>query len=121
MNTFALLDAHGYVQQITSGSNCEGAIEFDLAILDARPSIYHKYHVERAVWEDPRAIEERSRTAALQIADERSKLLAQTDWTQLPDVPEQTRAAWVGYRQALRDITTQAGYPFDVRWPSKPV
>jgi hypothetical protein len=121
MKTFALLDQAGYVQQIITGTECEGTVEFDPAILDTRPSIYHRYHVERAAWEDPRALEERSRTTALEVADERNRRLAQTDWTQLPDVPEQTRAAWVEYRQALRDITAQSGYPFDVSWPSKPV
>ena len=54
------------------------------------------------------------------IRDERDALLIQTDWTQLPDVPESTREAWADYRQALRDIPQQAGFPHEVVWPEPP-
>jgi hypothetical protein len=50
----------------------------------------------------------------------RNLLLQSSDWTQLPDVPLETKQAWAIYRQALRDITTQQGYPFEVIWPIKP-
>jgi hypothetical protein len=52
------------------------------------------------------------------IRAERNKLLAASDWTQLPDVSADT-AAWATYRQALRDITTQAN-PFAIVWPESP-
>lgn len=51
----------------------------------------------------------------------RSQLLAQSDWTQLPDVPLATKTAWAIYRQALRDITLQTGYPQTIVWPAPPV
>jgi hypothetical protein len=54
------------------------------------------------------------------IKDIRSKLLFETDWTQLPDVPESTRLKWQEYRQALRDITLQEGFPENIIWPTKP-
>ena len=54
------------------------------------------------------------------IRAERDALLAATDWTQLPDVPEATREAYAVYRQALRDITQQSGFPDAVEWPIKP-
>jgi hypothetical protein len=54
------------------------------------------------------------------IRAERDALLASSDWTQLPDVPEDTRSAWAVYRQALRDIPQQAGFPDAVVWPTKP-
>jgi hypothetical protein len=49
----------------------------------------------------------------------RNDLLADTDWTQVADAPVD-QAAWATYRQALRDITTQAGFPTDITWPTKP-
>lgn len=52
------------------------------------------------------------------IRTERGRLLAETDWMALSDVvmsPEMT-----AYRQALRDITAQAGFPHNVIWPVKP-
>lgn len=50
----------------------------------------------------------------------RNRLLMASDWTQLPDVPLATKAAWATYRQALRDITVQPGYPMAVIWPEVP-
>jgi len=50
----------------------------------------------------------------------RSDLLASTDWTQLPDVPQETKDLWASYRQALRDITEQPDYPTNIIWPTPP-
>ena len=53
----------------------------------------------------------------------REKLLQRSDWTDT--VSAQTRlsnyAEWQVYRQALRDITGQTGYPLDIVWPDPPV
>jgi hypothetical protein len=51
---------------------------------------------------------------------ERNKRLADTDWTQHGDVPAGTAAKWAPYRQALRDVSSQEGFPFFVEWPDKP-
>jgi hypothetical protein len=48
----------------------------------------------------------------------RNALLAETDWMALSDVT--LSAGWVAYRQALRDVTAQAGFPHSVVWPTKP-
>jgi hypothetical protein len=50
---------------------------------------------------------------------QRNALLAQSDWTQLSDAPVDA-TAWTSYRQALRDITLQDGFPHDITWPEKP-
>ncbi len=50
----------------------------------------------------------------------RNKLLLDTDWTQLKDIPEYTSVPYVDYRQALRDITLQPNYPWDIVWPELP-
>jgi hypothetical protein len=49
----------------------------------------------------------------------RNTLLSDCDWTQLPDAPVNTQA-WANYRQGLRDVTSQAGFPWDIQWPEKP-
>jgi hypothetical protein len=64
--------------------------------------------------------EEQEEFAAELAQQRRRELLAACDWTQLPDVPEQTRLAWQVYRQELRDITLQAGYPVNIEWPLAP-
>ena len=48
----------------------------------------------------------------------RNDLLAETDWWGLSDYPstEEQRQ----YRQALRDLTLQAGFPLQITWPIKP-
>jgi hypothetical protein len=50
---------------------------------------------------------------------QRNELLTQCDWTQLSDIPSETKEAWTIYRQALRNITSQSN-PFSIEWPSKP-
>jgi hypothetical protein len=54
------------------------------------------------------------------IKQKRNDLLLESDWTQLPDVPLTTKEAWATYRQALRDITSQEGYPTSIAWPVAP-
>ena len=58
---------------------------------------------------------------ALQVRKERNFKLVMSDWTQLPDVPEETRNIWAVYRQDLRDIPTQSGFPRDITWPNLPL
>jgi hypothetical protein len=54
--------------------------------------------------------------------NERNILLLQSDWTQLPDVNIDSEKAqqWKYYRQKLRDITTQSGFPYQIEWPILP-
>jgi len=54
-----------------------------------------------------------------QARNQRNEMLAASDWTQVADAPVD-KAAWATYRQALRDITAQAGFPDNVIWPTKP-
>jgi len=49
----------------------------------------------------------------------RNEKLAECDWTQLGDATVD-KSAWAAYRQALRDITAQTGFPWSVQWPSMP-
>lgn len=66
-------------------------------------------------WEElPMVVE----AAALHRAERNAKL-ASSDWTQVADAPID-KAVWATYRQGLRDITSQAGFPFDVQWPQEP-
>lgn len=53
----------------------------------------------------------------------RNKLLFSTDWTQIPNNPltSEQQAEWATYRQELRDIPQQSGYPYNVVWPVAPI
>lgn len=52
--------------------------------------------------------------------DKRNLLLRQSDWTQMPDVVLSNKDEWAVYRQELRDITSQPGFPNDIIWPIAP-
>ena len=53
------------------------------------------------------------------VRRQRNEKLVECDWTQLADAPA-NNAAWAIYRQALRDIPLQDGFPWVVTWPEKP-
>jgi hypothetical protein len=57
---------------------------------------------------------------AEQVRVMRNNLLSKCDWTQVADAPVD-QVAWAIYRQDLRDITAQTGFPYDVSWPVEPV
>lgn len=71
--------------------------------------------VELAADEKQKICDEKSAS----VRKQRDALLAQSDWAQLPDA-QVDKTAWASYRQALRDIPAQMGFPFDVIWPVKP-
>lgn len=60
--------------------------------------------------------------AIADVISKRQKLLYASDWTQIPNNPLTTeqQASWATYRQELRDIPSQSGYPLDVIWPTPP-
>jgi hypothetical protein len=53
------------------------------------------------------------------MREQRNQKLKDSDWTQVADAPVD-KAAWATHRQALRDITSQAGFPWDINWPAQP-
>jgi hypothetical protein len=70
----------------------------------------------------PNEVEQRTNNQAASVRAERNSLIAECDWTQLPDSPLTTtkKQEWSLYRQTLRDITSQPVFPWNVVWPNKP-
>ena len=61
--------------------------------------------------------------AASRIRIRRDNLLRQSDvkaLTDYPHVSEDMKNRWFKYRQALRDLTEQEEFPFNVKWPTEP-
>ena len=56
---------------------------------------------------------------AKSVRTSRGEKLKDSDWTQLADAPVD-QAAWAVYRQALRDVTAQEGFPWTIEWPVAP-
>lgn len=67
-------------------------------------------------------IAERTKLEASRVRGLRNNNISTCDWTQLPDSPltESKKQEWSDYRQALRDITNQSGFPWNINWPVKP-
>lgn len=82
--------------------------------LPEKPSGYYIFNYQTKSWDQDKD------SCAADVLKYRARKLAESDWTQLPDVPLATKTAWAAYRQALRDITAQAGYPMTVVWPDPP-
>ena len=56
---------------------------------------------------------------AKSIRNSRTEKLKDSDWTQIADSTAD-KAVWATYRQALRDITAQTGFPWTIDWPDAP-
>jgi hypothetical protein len=56
---------------------------------------------------------------AAEVRVKRNTKLSETDWTQITDATTD-KQAWATYRQALRDVTTQSGFPWTITWPDAP-
>ena len=54
------------------------------------------------------------------VRQSRNQKLKDCDWTQGKDIPDAVSQPWAVYRQALRDVPSQAGFPWDVQWPAQP-
>jgi hypothetical protein len=62
-------------------------------------------------------------SSAAELAwDRAKKMLAESDWSMLPDVPMTSgdKALWIEYRRGLREIRLQPGFPDNIQWPKAP-
>ena len=57
---------------------------------------------------------------ASEVRAERNAKLAASDWTQGKDISDSVSEVWAEYRQALRDISAQGGFPWTITWPEPP-
>ena len=77
---------------------------------------YTKYNVADM---DTDAIAAKDAEQAKSVRQQRGEKLKDSDWTQVADAPVD-QAAWATYRQALRDISSQEGFPWTITWPTEP-
>ena len=77
---------------------------------------YTKYSVADL---DAEGIAAKDAEQAKSVREQRNQKLKDSDWTQVADAPV-SQLAWATYRQALRDIPSQQGFPWDVQWPTQP-
>ena len=94
--------------------------KYQTAFADGVEQIDGKWYTKYSVADmDAEAIAVVDANQATAMRKERDKKLTETDWTQLTDAPVNS-ALWATYRQALRDVPTQSGFPWEVTWPTQP-
>jgi hypothetical protein len=135
MNYTIYSQATGQIFKVVQTNNIESQIQTGEAYIDGLfdDSIYYIQNneiVEIPPKTSPYAIFDfatkqwvlNQNLAIADVLPKRQRLLYQSDWTQIPNNPLTTeqQTAWATYRQELRDITAQSGYPFDVIWPTPP-
>ena len=124
MKTYAFTDASGMVTHtVMSPIEQPGGVEVDFD-MGGSPGPRHRFHLQSRQWVDTSTAEQRHQDAAQPILEKRRALLQESDWTDTASAPARLGSGlylqWQTYRQALRDITAQAGYPFEVAWPTPP-
>jgi hypothetical protein len=111
----------------------EGYVEVEDAPFPEVPQDHTKILREKppaqieGVWTRVWAIEDateaelqfRTQRKSDEVRKQRNELLATSDWTQLADAPVDA-SVWATYRQQLRDVPGQSGFPWQVEWPVAP-
>jgi hypothetical protein len=93
---------------------------YQVAFADGAEQIDGKWYTKYSVTNmDVDAITAKDEEQAKSVRASRTEKLKDSDWTQVADSPVD-QAAWATYRQALRDITAQEGFPWDIEWPEQP-
>lgn len=120
-----ILQTDDIALQIQNGQNyIEGAID-DTAYyiangvavaIPAKPDQYSIFDFTTKQWVQNETM------AITDVSTKRKKLLYASDWTQIPNNPltSEQQEEWATYRQELRDIPSQSGYPFNVIFPTPP-
>ena len=93
---------------------------YQVGFRDGVEQISGKWYTKYSVADmEAEAIAAKDAEQAASVRQQRSNKLADCDWTQVDDSPVD-KAVWATYRQALRDITSQAGFPWTITWPDAP-
>jgi len=117
MKKAAVLDASGVVTNTIILEDDGNALEF--GAIDCPEYIAIGDSFNGFTWSRPDPQIDKD---AINARNHRNMLLAESDWTQYNDSPltEDRKTAWANYRQALRDISSDPGFPLTCTWPTKP-
>ncbi len=122
MKTYVYVNEQDFVtQRIVSPVEQVGAIEIDWD-MGTSPGDGYQYNINTREWVDTRTEQQKYQDAAMTVLQQRNKMLYSTDWTQIPNNPltSEKQQEWATYRQELRDVPEQQGYPYTVVWPVPP-
>lgn len=121
MKTYIRLDGETVAAIVTSNIKPDGYIEVNNRDLPTDLFLDMGAYTYDGVFFSKKVLgkeEERQKLSA-KVRVSRDRKLSACDWTQVSDAPVD-HSAWAVYRQSLRDITEQAGFPYEVVWPKLP-
>ena len=81
--------------------------------------VYTAKLVELTEAEKEQLVIEKKEILGNSVREQRNRLLSESDWTQVADAPVD-KEIWANYRQQLRNVSSQQGFPELVEWPVKP-
>lgn len=93
---------------------------YQVTFADGVEQIDGKWYTKYSVADmDADAIAAKDAEQAKSVREQRNTKLSDCDWTQLADSTVD-KTAWATYRQALRDVPLQTGFPWEITWPTQP-
>ena len=93
---------------------------YQTAYRDGVEEIDGKWYTKYSVADmDDEAKTAKDAEQAKSVRTTRDEKLKDSDWTQVADAPVD-KTAWATYRQELRDLTKQSGFPWEVTYPTQP-
>ena len=104
------------IDQIFDGPQNQGPPPYSYTYRDGIEEIDGRWYTKYTIGERDR--EEIDNQQAENIRNRRDNLIKESDWRAVSD--RELEPEWKEYRQALRDISKQEGFPHDVKWPVDP-
>jgi hypothetical protein len=91
---------------------------YQVAFSDGVEQISGKWYTKYSVSDmDAKAIAAKDAEQAKSVRAQRDTKLAALDWTQGKDIAAEVSVPAATLRQALRDVPSQAGFPWEITWP----
>lgn len=119
-----LVEGNESVLELIKSRNSNGIVTFVSEEQRSLVSIGISYIDGEFIQPEPIQISITEEQESGNVREQRNILLSQSDIKMLYDnwssMSSTLQDEWVSYRQELRDITLQDGFPFDVVWPVKP-
>ena len=97
--------------------------KYQTAFADGVEQIDGKWYTKYSVADmDAEAIAVVDANQATAMRKQRDEKLKETDWMVIKAAETSIALAteWATYRQSLRDITAQTGFPWEIVWPTQP-
>ena len=110
-----LLDAFD-TDVVFEGPQKQGPPPYSVTYRDGVEKIGDKWYTKYSIRQQDKSPIDKQQEE--NIRQRRDNLMKQSDWRAVSD--RELEPEWKEYRQALRDITQQEGFPHDVKWPTDP-